>query len=100
MEKRFVVLRVIVWVLRILGVLAIVVGIIGGITGLITGFRPLGMMRPFGSYQGMRNFMGGWYLLSGLVSGIILYGVGEVIELLLAIEENTRAARALPSAKE
>jgi len=36
-----------------------------------------------------------WILLWGAISAVFLYGVGEVLDLLIAVEENTRATRLL-----
>jgi len=91
--KKFPVLHVIVWIFRILGVLALITALIAGIAGLVAGFgRGFGMMNRFG-YGGMMGYSGGLgVFFSGLLGGILLYGAGEVIALLLAIEENTRSS--------
>ncbi len=92
MKKRFLVLRFIAWALRVLGALTLIVALIVGIVGLFTGYsRGVGMMNPYWGRQMMGAWGGFGVLLSGLFGGIILYGAGEVIDLLLAIEENTRA---------
>lgn len=91
MKKRFLVLRFIAWALRVLGALTLIVALIVGIVGLVNGFsRGPGMMYPFYRNQMMGSWEGFGVLLSGLFGGILLYGSGEVIDLLLAIEENTR----------
>lgn len=91
MKKRFPVLRFIAWVFRILGALTLIVALIAGIVSLVNGFsRAPGMMAPFMRSQMIGYWSGLWMFLSGLFGGILLYGAGEVIDLLLAIEENTR----------
>lgn len=92
MKKRFLVLRFIALALRVLGALTLIVALVGGIVALINGFsRGPGMMYPSWGNQMMGYWGGFGFLLSGLFGGILLYGAGEVIDLLLAIEENTRA---------
>lgn len=92
MKKRFLVLRFIAWALRVLGALTLIVALIAGIVGLVNGFsRGPGMMYPYWGRQMMGGWSGFGVLLSGLFGGIMLYGAGEVVDLLLAIEENTRA---------
>jgi hypothetical protein len=36
-----------------------------------------------------------WILLYGFIGAVFLYGAGEVLDLLIAVEENTRATRLL-----
>ncbi|MHB0924068.1 MAG: hypothetical protein ACYC3H_08910 [Bellilinea sp.] len=100
MKKKFGVLRLISWVLRVLGALALIAALIAAVASLVGGFtRGPGAMGQFWS-GGMMSYWGGlYYLLVGLFSGILLYGAGEVIELLLAIEENIRAVRQLPESR-
>src|SRR5512134_2000410 len=94
MRNKFPVLHVIVWIFRVLGVLVLVVSLIAGIAGLVGGFtRGFGMMDRY-PFAPMMGFRGGFIpLISGFLSGIFLYGFGEVIAVLLSIEENTRASR-------
>jgi hypothetical protein len=101
MKKKFPVLHVIVWIFRVLGALVLITALIAGIAGMVTGFtRGFGMMDRYG-YGGMMGFGGGFGILfSGLLSGIFLYGAGEVIALLLAIEENTRSSQRITEVKQ
>ena len=94
MRSKFPVLHVIVWIFRVLGVLVLVVSLVAGIAGLVGGFgRGFGMMNryQFGPMMGYRGGFGMFF--GGLIGGVFLYGVGEVIALLLSIEENTRMNR-------
>lgn len=94
MTKKFTVLRVIAWILRILGAAVLVVAFIAGIAGIVAGItRGFGFMGHYGAGRMMGFGMGFGYFLSGLLGGIVLYGAGEVVDLLLAIEENTRIMR-------
>lgn len=92
MKRKYLVLRFIAGALRVLGALTLIVALIGGIVSLFNGYnRGPGMMNPYWGNQMMGNWGGLGFLISGLFGGIILYGAGEVIDLLIAIEENTRA---------
>lgn len=100
MKSKFPVLHFIVWTFRVLGLIVLVVALVAGIAGLVGGFtRGFGMMDryPFGPMMGYRGGFGMFF--GGLLSGIFLYGIGEVIALLLAIEENTRANRRMMEEK-
>lgn len=97
MKKRFGVLRLIAWVFRILGALVLIAALIAAIAGVVAGFTNGGGAWGHYGTGWMMGFWGGFYFfLVGLFSGVLLYGAGEVIELLLAIEENTRAMRQPP----
>jgi len=100
MRKKFGVLRIIAWTLRVLGGLVLVVAFIAAIASLVagftSGFSPMGHFR---TGQMMGYWSGFGMFVSGLFGGIFLYGAGEVVDLLLAIEENTRAMRELPETK-
>lgn len=100
MRNKFPVLHVIVWIFRVLGVLVLVVALIAGIAGLAGGFtRGFGMMDRY-QFAPMMGYFGGFIpLISGLLSGIFLYGFGEVIAVLLSIEENTRVNRRIVEEK-
>ena len=100
MRSKFPVLHVIVWIFRILGVLVLIMSLVAGIAGLVGGFtRGFGMMDryQFGPMMGYRGGFGMFF--GGLLSGIFLYGFGEVIAVLLSIEENSRSNRRLAEEK-
>ncbi len=94
MQKKFQSLRVIATLFKILAVMIAVSGILAASAGLVSfalnhnvwGFLGLGILSSI-------NF-----LIFGLISGLFLYGFGELIYLLLAIEENTRSNRLPPDA--
>lgn len=92
MKKKFTVLRAIAWIFKILAILVLVGAVAAGILGLVFGFAHDGIM-----YERMSRVMGAWpaiYLISsGLFGALFLFGTGEVIDLLISIEENTRALR-------
>lgn len=101
MEKKFKILRFIGTVWKILAWIELVVGVLASIGLLLTGILggSFDMMRQFGQQPGGM----GWAF--GAVGGVIgfivaiiltviyflaLYAIGELIYLMLAIEENTR----------
>ncbi len=97
MEKRFTALHVVVILIRILAWLVLVLGIISAvgllIGALLGGLDALGeyglpVPTPLGAGVG---FVAA--LLLTLVEFVILYATADLIGVLLAIEENTRALR-------
>jgi hypothetical protein len=103
-EKRFTVLRIIAAIYKVLGWIILVVGTLVSlgifISGLIGG---AGMAQFMQRNAPLGPLMGG--VLGGLVAGafsflltliyfVFTYGVGEIIYLFIAVEENTRAMSA------
>ncbi|GAP11905.1 hypothetical protein BECAL_03101 [Bellilinea caldifistulae] len=92
MEKKFQALRVIATLFKVLAVIIVIAAIIAAVAGVVSfavSHRGLGLSR-LGLFSGIN------FLIGGLISGLFLYGFGELIYLLLAIEENTRAYRLPP----
>ncbi len=97
MERKFRVLRIVATIVKVIAWIVLVVGVLGGcgtlVLGLLAGSSgPRGGGAEFGPLAG---------LLGGAVSGLVvivlaliyflfLYAYGELIYLLLALEENTR----------
>lgn len=115
-EKRFKILRVIGTIWKILAWIALVGGVLAAIGALLGsifggsmlnqlgqqyGYAP-GASQTFGLVGGIAGFVG--LLIVSIVYFLVLYAVGEVIYLMLSIEENTRLtsqwvqARAVPQA--
>jgi len=105
MEQRFHALRTIGSIFRVLGYIALILTIIGSLAfcGLtvVSGTLIQSATQQFGINSGAGGFLGG--LFGGLLGGflILLYGgfislwviaVGELIYLLIGVEENTRKA--------
>lgn len=93
MEKRFQSLRIIATLFKILAIIIGIAAIIAAAVGMVSfamNHRGLGLSR-FGLFSGIN------FLIGGLIGGLFFYGFGELIYLLLAIEENTRANRLPPN---
>ena len=104
MEKKFRVLRIIGTIWKILAWIALVVGILSSLGILLTSIFGGGILGQFGQQYGDAPWASWVFGLAGglvafavsLIGTIIyflaLYAVGELVYLLLAIEENTRLA--------
>lgn len=93
MEKRFQSLRIIATLFKILAIIIVIAAVIAFAAGVVSfaiNHRGLGLSR-LGLLSGIN------FLIGGLISGLFFYGFGELIYLLLAIEENTRANRLPPN---
>ncbi len=99
MEKRFTVLRIIGTVWKVMAWLQLVIGVIGAIAVLVMGILaqaaipealniPRATSRAFGVGGGIVGFVA--VLVGAVVYFLVFYAVGDVLYLLLAIEENTR----------
>jgi len=101
MEKKFKVLRIIGTVWKIMAWIVLVLGVLSSFGVLLSSIFGGGLMRSFAEQQGyglpVMGIVGG---VVGLVGGLIVtliqflmfYAMGQLIYLLLAIEENTRMA--------
>lgn len=101
MDKKFRILRIIGTLWKILAWIVLIGGILGSIGVLLTGLLGGGLSSQFGQ-QGQSplgpfvfsaagaivGFIGG--LIVTAIYFLVLYAVGDLIYLLLAIEENTR----------
>lgn len=103
MEKRFRALRIVGTLYKVLGVLSGIVSLIIVVGACVTAFLGGNYMneiaRQLGYGQGVGGMMGGvggiavafMSLIYGGGAAITLYGFGEAVYLLIAVEENTRA---------
>jgi hypothetical protein len=100
-EKKFTVLRIIGTLWKIVAWIVLVVGVVASVGVLLTGILGGPMMRRmvpvpegaswmYGVAGGIIGFIAA--LVSTIVYFLLMYAVGELIYLLLAIEENTRQA--------
>jgi hypothetical protein len=93
MNKRFGVLRVMSTIFKIVGVALAIVAILGGLISAAVSmtssdlFTDWGFDENTGALFGM--FMAFVGLVGGLIYALITYGFGELIMLLIAIEDNT-----------
>ncbi|MFQ6102393.1 MAG: hypothetical protein ACE5OS_14365 [Anaerolineae bacterium] len=104
MERKFKVPRIIGTIWKILAWIVLIAGILASIGMLLTSIFGGGMMEQFGPRQGRMPWapwafgvMGGIAgfivsLIATIMYSLALYAVGELIYLLLAVEENTRLA--------
>lgn len=107
MERRFTILRIIGTLWKVLAWIVLVVGILSALGLLLASILGGGLlqelMRQWGQQQGPMPWAPGMFSVAGglatfvalLIGSIIyflaLYAMGDLIFLLLAIEENTRA---------
>lgn len=108
MEKRYSALRILGTVYKVLGIIAAVLTVLAAValcgTSVLGGAALDSMGREYGQDFGGGGMFGGVMggvvlsVLSVLYGGIIaitLYAFGEMIYLLIALEENTRATAAM-----
>lgn len=93
MKKRFGVLRVLSTVFKVLGIIVAVIAILGGLISLVMAFSNTDVFTSMGFEDTNSVFVGLVLalvvLVGGLLSAILVYGFGELLILLIAIEDNT-----------
>jgi len=102
MQKRFSVLRVTASVFKVLGIVGVIFAVIAsGLTVAAASAGPQLMTSVIGPGDyldmGSAGFVAGLFgavlvLAGGLITALCIYAVGDLINLLLAVEENTRVA--------
>lgn len=107
MPKRFGFLRFISGLYRVIGIILFVVGILGAVAVLLSAIVGGTTLQEFSSSldmprTGMMNsgilsgvFGSAFFLLSFMFAGLLQIGISEAILVFLCIEENTRATAAL-----
>ena len=108
MEKRYKALRIVGVLYKILGVIAALITVLAVVslcvTSILGGAAINRITREMGPELPLSGMMGG--ALGGLIGGLLiafysggaavtLYGMGEMIYLFLALEENTRKTASL-----
>lgn len=93
MEKKFRVLRIVGTVYKVLAWLVLAVGVLGGCLTLAGGF--VGGASPRSELGPVAGLLGGAFgglvlIFITFVYFLFLYAFGDMIYLLLALEENTR----------
>ncbi|BBB46932.1 hypothetical protein [Pelolinea submarina] len=99
MKKSFGVLRVLAAVFKVVGIIMGVVALLGGLIILVMSFSNADVFVSMGFDKGTAPFVGFIFSLFGLVGGLLsalmMYGFGELLILLIAIEDNTQRTAAL-----
>ena len=99
MKKRFGVLHFLASVLKILGIVAAALAALGGLITFIMSFAGGGMMSAFG-FDTSGGILVGLFtafviILFGAIYALFLYGYGELLMLLISLEENTHKTTTL-----
>ncbi len=93
MKKRFGVLRIMSTIFKIIGIALAVIAILGGLISAVTSMMSSDLFTDWGFDQNTGALFGMFLSFVGLVGGllyaILIYGFGELILLLISIEENT-----------
>jgi len=93
MKKRFGVLRVLSSILKILGIVTAALAVLGGLIAFVMSFAGGDMFQAMGidSTGGvLAGLMGAFIIVVvGALYAVILYGYGELLMLLISMEENT-----------
>lgn len=93
MKKRFGVLRIIATILKVLGIVVAAFAVLGGLGSLIMSFAGGDLWSVFGVDANSGFFVGliGSFsiVIAGILYAVILYGYGELLLLLLSMEDNT-----------
>ena len=99
MKKSFGILRVLAAIFKVVGIVLGVVAVLGGLIVLVMSFSNSSVFVSMGFDEGSAPFVGFVFSLFGLISGLltalVVYGFGELLILLIAIEENTSRTAAL-----
>jgi hypothetical protein len=93
MKKRFQVLRIIATVFRVLGIVTAAVALVLALIIIVMSMAGGQVWQLFG-IDANTGFFGGLIaafliILLGALKALIMYGIGELINLLLSLEENT-----------
>ena len=93
MKKRFGVLRVLSSILKILGIVVAALAVLGGLITFVMSFAGGDMFQAMGidSTGGvLAGLMGAFIIVvAGAIYALFLYGYGELLMLLISMEENT-----------
>lgn len=99
MEKKYPGLRIIGLILKIIGVLELVVGLASALllplvfSDSLVSLLPIGLQTTFPASGLVLGIITGVFIfLVGLVCGLLTFSAGELFNVVIAIEENTRMA--------
>ncbi len=101
MERKFTVLRVVSTIFKVLGVLVLILGILGACLMIAGGAMSGSSLGGAGSELNNQLGLGAGGAIAGAIAGVgvlfitllyflLLYAFGDIITLLIALEENTR----------
>ncbi len=93
MKKRFGVLRVLATILKVLGIITAALSVLGALGTLIASFAGGNLWAMLG-YDANSGFFVGLVgsfamLILGVLYAVVMYGYGELIMLLISMEDNT-----------
>ncbi len=93
MKKRFGILRILASILKILGVVVAALSVLGGLISFVMSFAGTDLFAAMGldSVSGIFvGILGSFVMIvAGLLYAVMLYGYGELLMLMISIEENT-----------
>lgn len=93
MKKRFGVLRVLATILKVMGIVVAALSVLGGLVSLVMSFGGGNIWDSFGLDPNSGFFFGllGAFgvVVGGVLYAVMLYGYGELLLLLLSMEDNT-----------
>ncbi len=99
MKKSYGVLRVLSTIFKVVGIIIGVVAVLGGLVMLVMSFSNTDVFVSLGFDESSAPFVGLVMALFGLIGGLltalVVYGSGELLILLIAIEDNTQRTATL-----
>jgi hypothetical protein len=93
MKKRFAVLKVLSTILKILGIVTAALAVLGGLITFVMSFAGGDLFSAFGFDAAggvLAGLLGAFMIvIFGALYALVLYGYGELITLLISLEDNT-----------
>jgi hypothetical protein len=93
MKKRFQVLQIIATIFKVIGIVVGALALLGALIAFVASlaggsiWQTMGVDSSFGFFTGFLSAL--MILVFGALYALIIYGYGELITLLIAMEENT-----------
>jgi len=93
MKKRFGVLKVLASILKVLGIIVAALAVLGGLITFVVSIAGGNMLSQFG-FDAAGGVLAGLFgafmiILFGAFYALLLYGYGELLMLLISMEDNT-----------
>jgi hypothetical protein len=99
MKKHFGVLKALSTIFKVLGIITAVLAVIGGLVAIVMSFSGTDLFTAMGFDETSGVFVGLLgaivILVGGLLNAVLFYGFGELLILLISIEDNTYRTVAL-----